>query len=155
MDIVEVARRSGTPASALRYYEARGLIVSRGRKGLRRLFDEDVLERSAQAGARGAGYVALRLPLEIKDLFEEWLATDHPDRAARVMSLVRQMRGGKAYDSEWGSRMTGKGPIAEMMSLRFDAAKKRYGLGLRWQPLPTELFRVPPKAGDQIDLFGC
>ena len=71
---------------------------------------EAVLERAAAAGARGAGYVALRLPLEIADLFQEWLATDHPDRAARVMSLIRQMRGGKTYDSQWGQRMKGQGP---------------------------------------------
>jgi DNA repair photolyase len=66
---------------------------------------EAVLERSAEAGAKGAGYVALRLPMEIKDLFKEWLATDHPDRAGRVMSLIRQIRGGKEYDAQWGKRM--------------------------------------------------
>jgi DNA repair photolyase len=75
---------------------------------------EAVLERSAEAGARGAGYVALRLPMEIKDLFKEWLATDHPDRAGRVMSLVRQMRGGKEYDSQWGKRMRGEGPLIRL-----------------------------------------
>jgi DNA repair photolyase len=115
---------------------------------------EAVLERSAEAGARGAGYVALRLPLEIKDLFREWLESDHPDRASRVMSLVRQMRRGKDYDSQWGSRMTGEGPIADLMAKRFAAAKKRYGLGLRFEGLDMTRFRVPPKAGDQIDLFG-
>jgi DNA repair photolyase len=115
---------------------------------------EAVLERSAEAGAKGAGYVALRLPLEIKDLFREWLATDHPDRAGRVMSLVRQMRGGKDYDMEWGKRMKGEGPIAELMSKRFQAAKRRYGLEFRFDGLDLGQFRVPPKAGDQIDLFG-
>jgi DNA repair photolyase len=114
---------------------------------------EAVLERAAEAGARGAGYVALRLPREIKDLFQEWLATDHPDRAARVMSLVRQMRGGKDYDMEWGKRMRGEGPIAELMSQRFAAAKRRYGLDFRFEGLDLNQFRVPPKAGDQIDLF--
>jgi DNA repair photolyase len=113
-----------------------------------------VLERSAEAGAVGAGYVALRLPLEIKDLFREWLQTDHPDRASRVMSLVRQMRGGRDYDSQWGSRMTGQGPLADLMGKRFAAAKKRYGLHARWEPLDLGQFRVPGKAGDQIDLFG-
>jgi len=115
---------------------------------------EAVLERAAQAGATGAGYVALRLPLEIKDLFREWLATDHPDRASRVMSLVRQMRGGLDYDAEWGKRMRGEGPIAELMSQRFQAAKKRYGLSARYDGLDLSQFRVPPKAGDQGDLFG-
>jgi DNA repair photolyase len=115
---------------------------------------EAVLERSAAAGARGAGYVALRLPLEIADLFQEWLATDHPDRTSRVMSLVRQMRGGKTYDSQWGRRMKGEGPIAALTSRRFAVAKARYGLASKLPPLDLGAFRVPPKAGDQIDLFG-
>jgi DNA repair photolyase len=114
---------------------------------------EGVLERAVEAGASGAGYVALRLPLEIKDLFGEWLETDHPDRAARVMSLVRQMRGGAAYDAEWGKRMTGEGPIAQLMSRRFQAAKRRLGLDARFGELDLSQFKVPPKAGDQRDLF--
>ena len=115
---------------------------------------EAVLERSAEAGAKGAGYVALRLPMEIKDLFKEWLATDHPDRAGRVMSLVRQIRGGKEYDAQWGKRMKGEGPIAALMSRRFAAAKARYGLDFRFDGMDLSQFRVPPRAGDQIDLFG-
>jgi len=115
---------------------------------------EAVLERAAEAGAKGAGYVALRLPLEIKDLFKEWLATDHPDRAARVMSLVRQIRGGKDYDSQWGKRMKGEGPIAALMSRRFAAAKKRYGLDAPLPPPDLTKFALPPKAGDQLSLFG-
>lgn len=114
---------------------------------------DQVLERSAEAGAVSAAYVALRLPLEIKDLFEEWLATDHPDRAARVMSLIRQMRGGAAYQTEFGTRMKGTGPIAELMSQRFAAARRRYGLDRAMPPLDLSQFRVPPKAGDQLDLF--
>ncbi|WP_436061712.1 MULTISPECIES: PA0069 family radical SAM protein [unclassified Phenylobacterium] len=115
---------------------------------------EAVLERAAEAGARGAGYVALRLPREIKDLFREWLETDHPDRARRVMSLVRQMRGGRDYDPEWGKRMRGEGPIAELMSQRFHAAKKRFGLDEKLPALDLSQFKVPAKAGDQGDLFG-
>lgn len=115
---------------------------------------EAVLERAAEAGAKGAGYVALRLPLEIKDLFKEWLATDHPDRAGRVMSLVRQMRGGKDYDSQWGKRMKGEGPIAALMSRRFATARKRYGLDAPLPPLDLTKFALPPKAGDQLSLFG-
>jgi DNA repair photolyase len=114
---------------------------------------EGVLERSAEAGAKGAGYVALRLPLEIKDLFQEWLAADHPDRARRVMSLVRQMRGGKDYDSQWGKRMKGEGPLAALMARRFATAKARYGLDFAFEGMDLDQFRVPPKAGDQIDLF--
>ena len=112
-----------------------------------------VLERAATAGATGAGYVALRLPREIKDLFREWLDTDHPDRARRVMSLVRQMRGGKDYDAQWGKRMKGEGPIAELMAQRFRAAKRRYGLDAPLPPLDLTQFRIPPKAGDQMGLF--
>jgi len=70
------------------------------------------------------------------------------------MSLVRQMRGGKTYDSQWGKRMKGEGPIAALMSRRFATAKVRYGLGGKLPPLDLTQFHVPPKAGDQIDLFG-
>jgi DNA repair photolyase len=114
---------------------------------------EAVLERAAEAGARGAGYVALRLPMEIADLFQEWLATDHPDRAKHVMSLVRQMRGGKTYDAQWGKRMKGEGPIAALMSRRFKTAKARLGLDTPLPDLDLSLFRVPVYAGGQMDLF--
>ena len=114
---------------------------------------EAVLERSAAAGARGANYVALRLPMEISALFQEWLQSDHPDRAKRVMSLVRQMRGGKDYDSQWGARMKGQGPIAELRARRFSVAKTRYGLSGRLGDLDLGAFRVPAKAGDQMQLF--
>jgi DNA repair photolyase len=114
---------------------------------------EEVLERAKEAGAIGAGYVALRLPLEIKDLFREWLEADHPDRAKKVMSLVRQMREGKDYDSQWGSRMTGKGPVADMLAKRFDLAARKHGLSGRWDGLDLSQFRVPPKPGDQLSLL--
>ena len=114
---------------------------------------EAVLERAAQAGATGAGYVALRLPLEIKDLFREWLESDHPDRARRVMSLVRQMRGGKDYDAQWASRMRGNGPIADLMNTRFKAARRRFGLDAPKLPADVSSFQVPHRPGDQIDLF--
>jgi DNA repair photolyase len=115
---------------------------------------EAVLERAAQAGAVGAGYIALRLPLEIKDLFREWLEANVPDRASRVMSLVRQMRGGKDYDAQWGQRMKGQGPIAELLARRFAVARRRLGLDTPLRPLDITQFRHPPRAGDQIDLFG-
>ena len=115
---------------------------------------EAVLRAAAAAGAMGAGYVALRLPLEIKDLFHDWLKTSLPDRAARVMSLVRQMRGGRDYDPQWGKRMKGEGPIAELVAARFKIARKRYGLDRTPPPLDVSRFRVPPRSGDQIDLFG-
>jgi DNA repair photolyase len=114
---------------------------------------EAILERAAAAGASGAHFTVLRLPLEIKDLFREWLEAERPGRAARVMSLVRQMRGGKDYDPEWNSRMTGQGPIAELIAARFRAAKKRLGLEREHLSLDVSKFQVPPKSGDQMDLF--
>jgi DNA repair photolyase len=116
---------------------------------------EAILERAAQAGATSAYYTALRLPLEIKDLFREWLAAEVPDRAARVMSLVRQMRGGKDYDAQWGKRMRGEGPIADLLSRRFHVARRKFGLEREIAPLRLDQFRPPPAAGDQLELFGA
>ena len=115
---------------------------------------EAVLEQAAAAGARSAGYTLLRLPREIKDLFREWLAAERPDRAKRVMSLVRQTRGGKDYDAEWTKRMRGEGPIAELIRARFKRATAQYGLNAERVPMATDLFRPPPRAGDQMELFG-
>ena len=112
-----------------------------------------VLEAARDAGAVGAGYVTLRLPLEIKDLFQEWLTEARPDRASRVMSLVRQSRGGRDYDPQWGSRMRGSGPVADLISARFQAAVKRLGLNRDERRTDTTLFRVPPRPGDQLSLF--
>jgi DNA repair photolyase len=114
---------------------------------------EAVLERSAEAGAVSAGYVVLRLPLEIKDLFREWLEAGYPDRARRVMSLVRQMRGGRDYDPEWRKRQVGEGPVAELIARRFKLACDRYGLNGRWEGLDVSRFRVPPRPGDQLSLL--
>ena len=115
---------------------------------------EQVLERAAEAGATSAMYVTLRLPLEIKDLFREWLEAERPDRAKRVMSLVRQMRGGRDYDPQWGARMIGHGPIAELIGKRFHLATARLGLNLERRPLRTDLFTVPKKPQAQMELFG-
>jgi DNA repair photolyase len=114
---------------------------------------ERILERAAEAGACGAHFTVLRLPREIKDLFQEWLAAERPQRAARVMSLVRQMRGGKDYDPDWTTRMKGQGPIAEMIAARFRAARRRHGLDRERVSFDVQAFRVPPRAGDQGDLF--
>ncbi|HWA90397.1 MAG TPA: PA0069 family radical SAM protein, partial [Rhizomicrobium sp.] len=113
---------------------------------------EAVLKAAAGAGARSAGYVLLRLPLEIKDLFREWLETNVPDRAKHVMSLVRQMRGGKDYDSQWGTRMRGTGPYAEMMARRFHMAVKRLGFNQGGRPLDASQFKRPPRPGEQLSL---
>jgi len=114
---------------------------------------EAVLQRGAEAGARVAHFTVLRLPLEIKDLFREWLEAERPDRASRVMSLVRQMRGGKDYDSQWGKRMKGEGPLADLIAARFKAACKRYGLNQARITLDTGQFRAPARTGDQLPLF--
>ncbi len=114
---------------------------------------EAVLEAAQKAGATSAMYVTLRLPLEIKDLFREWLADARPDRAARVMSLIRQTRGGKDYDPDWSQRMKGTGPVAELIAARFKAAVKRYGLDGPRHALDVTQFRVPADARPQLDLF--
>jgi DNA repair photolyase len=105
---------------------------------------EALLERGRDAGATSAGYVLLRLPLEIADLFKEWLATSRPDAAARVMSLMRQSRGGKDYDSRWGVRQTGQGPMAQLIARRFRKACERLGLNQMRTELRTDLFIRPP-----------
>lgn len=115
---------------------------------------EAILEAAAKAGATRAMYVTLRLPLEIKDLFREWLADARPDRAARVMSLIRQTRGGKDYDADWSQRMKGTGPVAELIGTRFKAAVKRYGLDTPHRLLDETQFRVPADARPQLELFG-
>jgi DNA repair photolyase len=115
---------------------------------------EAVLERAAEAGAMAAGYVVLRLPREIKDLFREWLEAARPDRARKVMSLVRQMRQGRDYDMEWGKRMKGDGPIAELIAQRFAAARRKFGLDQVIPALDLTQFRVPPKETNQLELFG-
>jgi DNA repair photolyase len=114
---------------------------------------EAILEGAAAAGASGAHFTVLRLPLEIKDLFREWLQSARPERAARVMSLVRQMRGGKDYDPQWNTRMRGEGPIAVLIEARFKAAGKRLGLNRDRLSLDVAKFQVPAKPGGQRDLF--
>jgi DNA repair photolyase len=115
---------------------------------------ERILEAGAAAGVREAGYVLLRLPLEVRDVFTEFLAREYPDRAKHVMSVIRSMRGGKDYDSEWGKRMRGDGPYAWQIGRRFELATKRLGLNQEKRKLRTDLFVPPIPAGDQLDLFG-
>jgi DNA repair photolyase len=91
---------------------------------------EHILQAASEAGAKHAYYVLIRLPYEVKDLFEEWLARHFLDRAAHVMSLIRQMRGGKEYDSKFGARMRGEGEYANLLASRFKLACKRYQLNV-------------------------
>ena len=115
---------------------------------------ERILDAVSAAGATSAGYVLLRLPLEIKDLFDEWLAAHYPQRATRVMALIRDTRGGQAYDSRFGVRMKGEGPYAEMIKRRFALACRRLGLERRNIELRTDLFRAPRRKPDrQLSLF--
>ena len=107
---------------------------------------EAILEAATKAGATRAGFVVLRLPLEIKDLFEEWLRAHRPDRAERVLSLIRQLRGGALYQAEFGTRMRGEGPIADLLAARFGAAVKRLGLNRVRYRLDVERFQVPEHA---------
>ena len=113
---------------------------------------EEVLQRAAEAGARHAHYVAIRLPWEIKDLFREWLEAERPDRAKRVISLIRQMRGGRDYDPTWGKRATGEGPVAAVISRRFKLAKARFGLDRPYDQLDVTQFRRTA-GGNQLELF--
>jgi DNA repair photolyase len=117
---------------------------------------ERILDAAKAAGVTGAGFVLLRLPLEVRDLFKEWLMANFPDRYRHVMSLIRQTRGGKDYDAEWGKRMTGGGPYAWMIGRRFEQACERLGLNARKVTLSTDLF-TPPRAQEtsaQLNLFG-
>ena len=112
---------------------------------------EALLEAARDHGARSAGYALLRLPLEIADLFEEWLQTHFPERAAHVMSLIRQSRGGKNYDSRFGIRMKGEGQFAELLAQRFRLARRRFGLERReGEGLDCSQFAPP---GEQFGLF--
>lgn len=114
---------------------------------------EPILKAARQAGARDAGYVLLRLPLEIKDLFREWLWEEFPERAARIISLLQSMHGGRDYTSAFGVRQRGTGPYARQIAMRFKLAKKRLGLeDERWQP-STELFVPPSDRGQQLKLL--
>ncbi len=103
---------------------------------------EHILEAAYAHGARAAGYVLLRLPHELKEVWREWLALHYPERAAHVMSLVQQMRGGKDYDSAYGTRMRGEGPFADLIAMRFAKAYKRFGFG-RLRGLDCSRFVVP------------
>jgi DNA repair photolyase len=115
---------------------------------------EQILERARAAGAASAAYTLLRLPLELKGLFKEWLEANFPAKAAHVLSLVAQTHGGRLYDSAWFTRKTGTGPYAEVLRLRFERACRRLGFNERTtQPLDTSRFLPPPQKGDQIALF--
>jgi len=114
---------------------------------------ERLLEAGHAAGAREAGYVMLRLPLEVSPIFREWLQDHYPDRYEHVMSVMKSMRGGKDYDAEWGVRQRGKGPYAWMIGRRFELAAKRLGLNTERRKLRSDLFVPPVPPGGQMKLI--
>ena len=118
---------------------------------------EKILTRAYAAGAREAGYVLLRLPLELRDMFREWLQVNFPDRLKHALSLVQSTRGGKDYDSQWGKRMAGSGPYAWMIGRRFEIAATRLGYNETPAALRNDLFRAPrpdrEKGAKQLSLF--
>ena len=114
---------------------------------------ERILDSGRNAGAREAGYVLLRLPLEVAPIFKDWLLRHYPDRYRHVMSLVRSMRDGKDYDSDWGKRMKGSGPYAWQIGRRFEIAARKLGLNMEKRPLRNDLFVAPERAGKQLMLL--
>jgi DNA repair photolyase len=114
---------------------------------------ETILSTARRAGASEAGYVLLRLPLELKTLFREWLASEFPERAERVINLLRSMHGGRDYTAHWGIRQRGRGPYADQIAARFRLAVSRLGLNERTLKLRTDLFCPPFARGDQLPLF--
>jgi DNA repair photolyase len=114
---------------------------------------EKILDAARAAGAQDAGYVLLRLPLEVAPIFKDWLLRHYPDRYRHVMSLIRSMRDGKDYDSEWGKRMRGTGPYAWQIGRRFEIAARRLGFNARRTSLRTDLFVQAEKKNEQLMLL--
>jgi DNA repair photolyase len=114
---------------------------------------EKILDAARAAGAQDAGYVLLRLPLEVAPIFKDWLLRHYPDRYRHVMSLIRSMRDGKDYDSEWGKRMRGTGPYAWQIGRRFEIAAKRLGFNAKRTSLRTDLFVQAEKKNEQLMLL--
>ena len=116
---------------------------------------EAILEAAAVNGATYAGWTMLRLPFEVKTLFRDWLAQHYPLRAGHVMSIVQQFRGGRDNDPEFGTRMRGQGPFADLIARRFDVAVRRLGLNRERTPMDTSRFKPPRRAGErtQLSLF--
>ncbi len=117
---------------------------------------ERILEEAEAAGARAAGYILLRLPLELKDLFTDWLESHFPGRARHVLNRLRESRDGQLYVAEFGTRMRGSGAFADLIEQRFRLACRKHGLISshdRTMALDAGRFRVPPRPGDQLQLL--
>jgi DNA repair photolyase len=148
LDVLKALSQAGVPCGVM----VAALIPALNDKTL-----EHVLEETAKAGAQEAAYVILRLPNELKDIFKEWLAAHYPERADHVISIVRQMRGGKDNDPRFGERMRGTGNFAALIAKRFAIACRRFGLnghggGRRVPELDCSRF-VPPSPAGQMKLF--
>ena len=118
--------------------------------GLNDMEMERIMQSAYDAGARAAHYTMVRLPYEVKTLFDEWLRTHYPERAERVLSLIRETRDGKLYNAEFGQRMTGQGVYADLIAQRFALGKKRYGFTEKYPALRTDLFRPPAQNARQF-----
>src|SRR5690606_21527841 len=114
---------------------------------------ERILDAAAAQGARSASMILLRLPGEVRDVFREWLLRHFPDRVRHVLSLVRDTRGGKDYDSRLGTRMTGEGPYSLLLRQRLEQAREREGLDVQLPPLRNDLFIAPRLEERQMSLF--
>ncbi len=114
---------------------------------------EALLKAGADAGATSASWIMLRLPREVSSLWQSWLAEHFPDRADKIMRRLRDMHGGKDYDPRWGHRMRGEGKYAELIAQRFQVHARKLGLPQKLSPLRCDMFRVPPRPGDQLSLF--
>ncbi|MBN8242120.1 PA0069 family radical SAM protein [Nitratireductor aquimarinus] len=144
LETVRALTEAGIPASVMM-----GPVIP----GLTDCEIERILESAATAGAREAGYIILRLPLEVSPIFKEWLLRHAPDRYRHVVSLIRSMRGGKDYDAQWGKRMKGAGPYAWQIGRRFEIAAKRLGLNQEKRRLRSDLFTPPTPGGEQLMLL--
>jgi DNA repair photolyase len=152
--------RASTPAKRLAALEALSVagiptvvMVAPIIPGLNDSEIETILKAAAAAGAREAGYVLLRQPLEVKDIFREWLMKEMPDRASRILSLIKQTRQGKENDATFGRRQTGTGPVAWSIGRRFEMACVRLGLNREKIKLSTEQFKKPLHTGEQLSLL--
>src|SRR3979409_502212 len=152
--------RASTPAKrleALRQLAEVGIpatvMVGPGIPAPRHMESERMREAGFHAGAKEASYVLLRLPLEVRDLFREWLMANYPDRYRHVFTMIRDMRGGRDYGVRWGTRMKGTGPMAWMIGRRFEIACEKLGLNKRRSKLTTDHFARPKRSGQQLSLF--
>jgi len=112
-----------------------------------------LLAAAAQAGARSAAWVLLRLPKPVDELFDRWLAEHYPERREKVLGRIRETRAGRLSDAKFGRRMRGQGEYAEQIAALFAVAARKQGLDAPLPALSAAAFRRPPAAGDQLRLL--